>query len=59
MGQQILESKIAAKVKPVQAAQESIREAHQDARKIFLGQNDEALIKAIHTATKKTRYDLW
>jgi len=53
MGQQILESKIAAKVKPVQAAQESIREAHQDARKIFLGQNDEALIKAIHTATKK------
>lgn len=53
LGQEKLTSKIASGVKPATAAQESIREAHQEVRKLFLGQNDEALIKAIHTATKK------
>jgi hypothetical protein len=51
--QRYLDTKIANKVAPHIAAEESYKEATHDVRKTLFGQNDEVLIKAIHTATKQ------
>lgn len=52
MGQQILDTKIAAGMNPEQAARESSREAYQQARKLYIGNKDEALIKMVHSVGK-------
>lgn len=53
LGQEKLTQKIASGMKPETAAIDAIHEARQEARKLYIGQNDEALIKAIHTTTKQ------
>lgn len=52
-GQQLLTHKIASGIAPKQAALDAGWEALHDTRKRLIGPNDEALIKFIHTATKK------
>lgn len=53
IGQSLLKSKLAAGIAPGIAAKESGIEAIQQARKQFLGPNDEALVKFIHTAKQQ------
>lgn len=53
IGQSLLDSKIVSGTAPHVAAKEAAIEAFQIARKQYIGPNDEAMIKFLHTATKQ------